>query len=98
MHQAIFVITALVLSSAAIADGYGHYVPNFLDIPNMASPINRSASGNGDVNGRSVTSQSHTINSGQFGNSPSTNVFGRTRPVYCNTHTDGYGNSFTTCN
>ena len=100
MHQAIFVITALILSSAAIADNYGtpFYVPNFLDIPNTASPVNRSAFGSGVVNGRPVTSNSHTINSGQFGNSPSTNVFGGSRPVYCNTHTDAYGNSFTTCN
>ena len=100
MHQAIFVIITLVLSSAAIADGYGtpFYVPNFLDIPNTASPVNRSAFGNGAANGRPVTSQSHTIDFGQFGSSTSTNVFGGSRPVHCNTHTDAYGNSFTTCN
>ena len=100
MNHAIFVIIALVLSGAAIADGYGtpFYVPNFLDIPNTASPVNRSAFGNGAANNRPVTSQSHTINSGQFGNSPSTNVFGWSRPVHCTTHTDAYGNSFTTCN
>ena len=98
MHQAIFVIIALVLSSAAIAEGYGNYAPNFLSIPNTAPPVNRSAFSSGVVKGRPAASQSYPVNSGQFGNSPNTNVFGGSRPVYCNTHTDAYGNSFTTCN
>jgi len=100
MHQAIFVIIAIVLSSTAIADNYGtpFYVPNFLNIPNTAPPVNRSAFGNGAVNGRPTTSQSHTVDFGQYGSSPSTNVFGGSRPVHCTTHTDAYGNYFTTCN
>ena len=99
-YSTIFAVLALALSSAAIADGYNtpFYVPNFLDIPNTYPPVNRSAFGSGVVNGRPVTSNSHTIDFGQFGSSTSTNVFGGSRPVHCTTHTDAYGNSFTTCN